>query len=128
MALTRLSSDFGLITAARARGERGVRLNTTCREGERLTIEYETKRTGREPKWISVESNMDGYDVLSVISPMDKQLLSIEVTASKSGLKEYFHLTPNEWMLALKTNRHLFHLWDRSDYRSISGYSFQERC
>ncbi|RLJ64615.1 DUF3883 domain-containing protein [Sulfurisoma sediminicola] len=100
--------------AARARGQKGARLTGIGRAGERLTIAHERERTGREPKWISVESNEDGYDVLSVAGPGDARLLSIEVKATTVGIGGGFHLTANEWDRAVLNDIHAFHLWDIS--------------
>lgn len=100
--------------AARARGQKGVRLNAVGREGERLTIKHETRRTGREPRWISIDSNADGYDVLSVSGPSDGRHLSIEVKATTIGYAGSFHLTANEWERAIVSDLHAFHLWDMS--------------
>ncbi|MGK2914720.1 MAG: DUF3883 domain-containing protein [Porticoccaceae bacterium] len=100
--------------AARARGQKGARLTGIGRAGERLTIAYERERTGREPKWISVESNEDGYDVLSVAGREDERLLSIEVKATTVGIGGGFHLTTNEWDRAVFNDIHAFHLWDIS--------------
>lgn len=100
--------------AARARGQKGVRLNAIGRAGERLTIERETIRTGRKPKWVSIDSNADGYDVLSVAGPLDGRHLSIEVKATNLGLAGSFHLTANEWERAIASDLHAFHLWDMS--------------
>ena len=101
--------------AARARGQKGSRLTRIGRKGECLTIEHERERTGREPKWISIDSNADGYDVLSIASSTDARLLSIEVKATTIGVAGSFHLTANEWDRALLNDTHAFHLWDISD-------------
>ena len=100
--------------AARARGLKDERQNQVGRLGERLTLDYETQRTGRTAKWISIESNEDGYDVLSVVSDSDSRKLSIEVKASSMGLHGAFYLTVNEWERAQETKTHAFHLWDVS--------------
>jgi hypothetical protein len=100
--------------AARARGQKGYRLTSIGRRGERLTIEYEKMRTGQHPKWVSIDDNSDGYDVLSVVGLVDKQPLLIEVKATTAGLKENFHLTANEWELAKNVDNHVFHFWDLS--------------
>lgn len=104
--------DFWDELAARARGQKGVRLNAVGRAGERLTIELETRRTGRAPKWVSVDSNADGYDVLSVAGPADSRHLSIEVKATTVGAAGSFHLTANEWERAIVSDLYAFHLWD----------------
>lgn len=98
--------------AARARGIRAASLSETGRTGERLSIEVERQRTGQEPKWIALDSNADGYDVLSRVSMEDTRRLTIEVKTSAQGLSGLLHLTRNEWNLATESLNHVFHLWD----------------
>lgn len=101
--------------AARARGLRGAALAETGRRGERLTLAYECARTGVKPKWISLDSNAEGYDVLSRVSGEDSRRLTIEVKAStQRGLLGSFHLSRNEWEMAEESRSHKFHLWDLS--------------
>lgn len=100
--------------AAIARGLRNAELGKIGREGERLTLAFERERTGREPKWRSVESNSDGYDVLSVASASDLGHLPIEVKASRMGMRGALHLTRNEWDATELMPLHQFHLWDLS--------------
>lgn len=100
--------------SARARGQKNIRLTTIGRDGERLTLTHEQDRTGRMPKWVSIDSNEDGYDVLSVAGPTDPSHLSIEVKATTIGLAGSFHITENEWDRARSFANHVFHLWDLS--------------
>lgn len=104
--------DFWDALASIARGLQKDQLVAIGREGERLTLAYEAARTGVQPRWVAVDSNQDGYDVLSVNAPDDPGLLSIEVKASRSGLKGNLYLTRREWEIALERPSHLFHLWD----------------
>ena len=97
--------------AARARGQKVDYLARIGRRGERQTLFYETSRTGRSPKWVSVEDNADGYDVLSIVDSKDLRPLSIEVKASTLGLTGMLHLTRNEWERSLEADSHIFHLW-----------------
>ena len=97
--------------AALARGQKNDRLAAIGRQGERLTIAHEKGRTGRRPKWIAIDSNEDGYDVLSVVEAEDPRALSIEVKSSTMGLSGTFHLSRNEWERAQETENHAFHLW-----------------
>lgn len=97
--------------AAMARGQKDISLAEIGRRGERLTIDRETERTGRQPKWVSLENNADGYDVLSVVNRDDAAKLSIEVKATTLGPKGSFHITRNEWQRALEAPFHCFHLW-----------------
>ena len=84
----------------------------TGRRGERLSIEYERKRTGRDPHWQAIESNRSGFDLLSVVSRTDNRPLRIEVKASeaKPANAEFF-ITRNEWSVAETSKSYLFHLW-----------------
>lgn len=82
------------------------------RTGERLTLAYEEKRTGIKPKWISIDTNLAGYDVLSQLSSEDSSNLLIEVKASKSDLKSAVcHITVNEWKIASTAKNYMFYLW-----------------
>lgn len=98
--------------AARARGQRDGRLSGIGRTGERLTLTHEEARTGRKPKWIAINNNDDGYDVLSVVGDGDTRALSIEVKTSSLGMSGALWLTRNEWEMAHERENHLFHLWD----------------
>ncbi len=100
--------------AARARGQKASRLSDIGRDGERLTLNHERERTGIEPQWIAIDSNEDGYDILSIAGPSDPRLLLIEVKATTVGMRGIFHLTANEWDRAVCNELHLFHLWDMS--------------
>jgi hypothetical protein len=98
--------------AARARGQKDNRLSAIGREGERLTIAFEEERTGRAPKWVAIDNNADGYDVLSVVNRADARQLSIEVKTTNAGPYGKFHLTRNEWDRAVEAPAHAFYLWD----------------
>jgi len=97
--------------AARARGLKNDRLTDIGRIGERASVEYERRRTGEDPKWVALESNSDGYDVLSIVSKSDPRPLSIEVKATTQNDGGNFYLTRNEWQCAQETPNHVFHLW-----------------
>lgn len=105
---------FWDLLAARARGLHDVRLNETGRQGESLTLQYEEQRTGSKPHWIALESNSDGYDVLSLMSATDTARLCIEVKASTAGLGGSFYLTRHEWETAATLLQFVMHLWDMS--------------
>ena len=82
------------------------------RLGERNTISYEQKRTGAEPVWMSVDSNLAGYDVKSQVSQECLDALLIEVKTSTYSLdKAEFHVTSHEWNVALTSVTYLFYLW-----------------
>jgi hypothetical protein len=97
--------------AARARGQKNTRLTAIGREGERLSIAHEEARTGRKPKWVAIDNNEDGYDILSVVGAKDSRQLLIEVKASTMGTAGAFHVTQNEWERSQEVENHVFHLW-----------------
>ena len=86
------------------------------RRGERLTCIYELERTGIKPRWQSIESNLDGFDILSIIDNQSRESLSIEVKATTSKIRyAKFHVTRREWDTANNTAHYLFHLWHISE-------------
>jgi len=101
--------------AARARGLRDDRLTEIGRLGERLTIDFETQRTGRRPTWVAIDNNADGYDVLSVVGVSDSKHLTIEVKTSTQGTSGFAMLTRNEWEMAMESEFHVFHFWSLRD-------------
>jgi hypothetical protein len=104
--------SFWDVMAAMARGQKNDRLTSIGRQGERLTITHEEKRTGRKPKWVAIDNNEDGYDVLSTVDAGDARSLSIEVKTSTMGAAALCYLTRNEWDRAQETANHVFHFWD----------------
>lgn len=98
--------------ATRARRVRDDALTEIGRQGERRSLEYERNRTGRDPKWTAVESNLEGYDILSSLSADDARRLTIEVkTSQQSAGSAWFFLSRNEWEHAIAALHHEFHLW-----------------
>ncbi len=97
--------------AAMARGQKNGKLSQIGRQGERLSIAHELERTGRKPKWVAIDNNEDGYDVLSIVDSSDSRPLSIEVKASTMGLSGNLYLTRNEWERAQEAENHVFHIW-----------------
>ena len=108
--------DYWDELASRARGLKNIRLTGIGREGERMSISHELRRTGRLPAWVSIESNQDGYDILSTVSQTDLEQLTIEVKASQRGLEGDLHLTANEWERAQSFKQHAFHLWSMNSW------------
>ena len=84
----------------------------TGRIGEKLTLEYERERTGTEPVWKSIESNLAGYDVLSIVERNNTARLPIEVkTSEKSITVAVAYITRCEWDVAVESVNHEFHFW-----------------
>ena len=93
-------------------------LDDIGRTGERLTLHYEEIRTGIEPDWRSIESNLAGYDILSQKSPDNYEKILIEVKTSQQPIDTAsLIVSRHEWNTALMKNnfrRYLFYLWDLS--------------
>ena len=99
-----------LANQIRAQGQRAK--NDIGRIGERNTIQYERIRTDSEPMWISVDSNLAGYDIKSILDKENTDLLLIEVKASTSKLSQaVFYVTSYEWSVASTSAAYVFHLW-----------------
>lgn len=99
-----------------ARGIRAADLMVVGRTGERLTLRYERDRTTVEPVWQAIESNLSGFDVLSVVNIHDTTPLRIEVKASARTINAAdFSLTRHEWRTASTTRNYVFHLWQIPD-------------
>lgn len=93
-------------------GERETRLLEQGRKGERLSIAYETGRTGHSPAWIALEAVDAGYDVLSRVDEANAAKLHIEVKASQLPWDQaVFHLSRNEWRFLNTVEHACFHLW-----------------
>jgi hypothetical protein len=89
-----------------------IKMTEIGRTGEKLSFDHEFSRTGRSPLWQAVESNLAGFDLLSVVDANNMQKLKIEVKTSTSNI-DYakFHITKNEWNTALASINYVFHLW-----------------
>jgi hypothetical protein len=99
--------------AERVRGEKDRRNLEIGRIGERLTIQFETERTGRKPDWMALESDHFGYDVLSSLSADDRRFLKIETKCSFDSIaKARFHVTRHEWRTAEASEEYQFHIWN----------------
>jgi hypothetical protein len=98
--------------ATDARRVRDDAMTEIGRKGERLSFQYELVRTTHEPKWIGIESNLEGYDILSRVSSDDPKRLTIEVKTSQQPIEAaFFFLSRNEWEHAQDALNHAFHLW-----------------
>jgi len=82
------------------------------RKAEKLTLQFERHRTRQEPVWQAVETNVSGFDVLSVVEAGSTTKLKIEVKGSRLPRKQApFFLTRNEWETAINSHEFHFHLW-----------------
>lgn len=110
------------------RSSRNLYLDKTGRVGERLTMKYEKMRTGKEPRWISFESNLAGYDIISCkdTDVPDEQLL-IEVKCSEQLMSgATMIISRYEWETATtqhKNSTYCFYLWLVGEQRMFASVS-----
>ena len=90
------------------------------RKGERLTYDFEVKRIGQNPNWISLENNKVGFDFISIKSQEDNTILCIEVKTSKSSRPRFF-LSKNEWRIAesKSSGKYLIYFWNISNPNQV---------
>lgn len=104
--------------AERERSKEDTSLIDVGREGERYTMLYEQQRTNGSPEWISIESNLAGYDILSRRTSDSDENILIEVKSSRKSMENaYCIVTRHEWETAQRKNnvdRYLFYLWQLS--------------
>ena len=98
--------------AAEFRMQSEERKNSIGRTGELLSIAYEEHRTGMKPRWISIDSNLAGYDIISQISDTEDSPLLIEVKSSEQSINNAcFYISSNEWNTAVSSANYRFYLW-----------------
>ena len=77
---------------------------------------YEQIRTGKDPAWQAVESNLSGFDILSVVGEMDNRKLPIEVKTTSGTIGHgSFYISRNEWETGITSDYYNFHLWALGD-------------
>ncbi|MDH5181212.1 MAG: DUF3883 domain-containing protein [Gammaproteobacteria bacterium] len=89
-----------------------------ARKAEQLTIQYEekilnNKGISEKPKWIAIDDNTAGYDVLSYDKNdygLINKLIEVKSTIA-SPLR--FYISRNEWNKACRSgDRYFFYIWD----------------
>lgn len=89
-----------------------IRMTEIGRMGEKLSFDYELNRTGTPPLWQAIESNLAGYDLLSIVDNYKFDKLKIEVKTTTSNIAfAKFHISKNEWNTATASINYIFHLW-----------------
>jgi hypothetical protein len=95
-----------------------VRAYSLVESPERLTIQHETDRLKRlgvdvPPRWMAIEDNTVGYDVLSYeLSQYGLNNVLIEVKSTVASPLRFI-VTRNEWDEAQKFgDAYVFHVWD----------------
>jgi len=101
------------------------------REAELLTLDRERERLTKlgvelQPRWIAIEDNSAGYDVLS-FAPSEfgpiNQLIEVKATTDKAPR---MFLTRGEWAIALKfSDSYRFHVW-KFPSKSLTVFTVDE--
>lgn len=103
-----------------ARGQLNAARLELGRSAERLSVEYEHKRTGKAPRWESLESEFSGFDIASIVGPKNSRKLLIEVKASGRRLGgASFFVTSHEAEVAATAADYMFHLWLFAEKREL---------
>lgn len=101
--------------AALMRGTADQEKMERARLAERLSLEHERARLAglgiaREPKWMALEDNGLGYDILSY--DLDAGQIVTRLIEVKSTLSDTIILTRGEWKNAASAaSRTVFHVW-----------------
>lgn len=102
--------------SAEIRSNEDIKLLEIGRKAEQLTLQYEKERTGNFPDWRSFDTNLVGYDVLSILSKDDAAKLLIEVKASSLSIQNAcMFISSHEWEIAIHSKNYIFHLWSLQD-------------
>ena len=105
--------------AAQVRSGQEADRVTRSRLAERMSLEYEAARlqklgVRRTPKWVALEDNTLGYDILSydrVESGLQNRLIEV-----KSTVSDIVIMTRGEWNNAVTSpDRTVFHVWQFPD-------------
>lgn len=116
--------------AALMRGLSDTEKMRRARHAERLSLEYEKRRLKeleilQEPKWISLEDNSLGYDILSYDRNTEGRTVP-RLVEVKSRLSDVIFITRNEWNNASNSAQQtVIHVWDLREVR-LREYHPQE--
>ena len=108
--------------AARMRGMSDTEKMKRARHAERLSLEHERRRVRAlgirdEPKWVSLEDNSLGYDILSYDRDPEGRTVS-RLVEVKSKASDSIFLTRNEWENACgAAQRTVIHVWELPEER-----------
>ncbi|MDE0331233.1 MAG: DUF3883 domain-containing protein [Nitrospinae bacterium] len=103
--------------AALIRGLSDIEKMKRARLAERLSFEHERRRIKdlgicQQPKWVSLEDNSLGYDILSYDRNAEGRIVA-RLVEVKSKLSDSIFLTRNEWESAFgAAQRTVIHVWD----------------
>ena len=125
------ATDWWDSLASASRSERDARLLAQGREGERLSLAYETCRLqqegiARSPTWVAIDDNTVGYDILSYAWHRGAEVNRlVEVKTSRAEPPRMI-LSRNEWLTAERFGSAFeFHLWALPD-EALTVFSVDE--
>ena len=125
------ATDWWDALASANRSERDARLLAQGREGERLSLEYETARLQREgicrlPIWVAVDDNTVGYDILSFARHDGSELNRLIEVKTTISVPPRMFLSRNEWETAARYGATFeFHLWNLNT-ESLTIFTVEE--
>ena len=96
------------------------------KKGERLSIEYEYKKSGIRPTYQALIDERSGFDLIAYSKNEEKKY--IEVKASR---REQAHITWNEWRTAVNKNKnnetYEFHFWKLGEkYHELAILNYED--
>lgn len=112
------ATDWWDALATVNRGERDARLLAQGREGERLSLAYESARLQQEgisraPEWVAIDDNTVGYDILSYTWHEGSQVNRLIEVKTTQAHPPRMILSRNEWRTAERYGGAFeFHLWN----------------
>jgi hypothetical protein len=105
----------------------GMGLLEIGRQGEKETVAFEQVRTGISPIWQSIETNLSGYDILSIVNTDSVSKLLIEVKTTTQPISSaYLIISRNEWTVAENSTNYLFYLWSLEKTKRLSIVTVNE--
>lgn len=125
------ATDWWDALATANRGERDARLLAQGREGERLSLAYESARLQREgiprsPLWVAIDDNTVGYDILSYAWHDGSEVNRLIEVKSTWASPSRMILSRKEWKTAEQYGAAFeFHLWNLSS-ETLTIYSVEE--
>jgi hypothetical protein len=75
-------------------------------------MSFELSRNGVNPRWMSLDYNDSGYDLLSRVSHEDASPLAVEVkTSTQPWATALFYVSRHEWEVLSSQEHAVLHLW-----------------
>lgn len=102
--------------AALARSEHDRIKLEQGRKAEALTLRLEQERLdtlglGVSPRWVSIEDNSAGYDILSYDAGSHGPTARMIEVKSCNAMTLGFYISRTEWETAVRSQRYVIHLW-----------------